>query len=332
MKIDREELLKTLTISAAGVTDREVLEQSNCFIFTEEELITFNGEVMTRVDNPLEITGAVPAADLINLLTKLPDPEITVEDSETELVIKGQRRSAGIVKHAEILLPYDDVPPPKGLRSVPENLMGVLQQATKVCGKEEVQPMTTVVHVTPEKVEACDNFRMFRYELQTGFKRAALIPALGLKPLANITVNKAAYRGGWAHFKTASGHVISIRCDSGDYPNLDPLLAMENPRKVTLPANLADILSRAEVMHEHHDKVVNISITENKIVLKASKDTGWFREWKKIKYTGEPLRFDVNPQFLQQMLEKTRKVEICENRMKLETGEASFVVSLEVVE
>lgn len=333
MKINRKELHETLTISAKGLTKREILAQSNAFIFAGDSLITFNGEVLTRTKNPLDIQGAIPADDLLALLAKFPDEEVEVLIKGEELVVKGSRRAAGITRCAEIELPYDDVPTPKNWGAVPPDLMKVLLQGARVCGKDETQPRTTEIHVTPDMVEACDNFRLFRYMINTAFKKEVLIPASSLESVGNLRATHVDIRKGWVHFKTPSKHIISIRCSSGEYPDLGPMMKLKDPEKVRLPKNLGQILSRAEVMHETaYDARVDITIAEGKLMLKATKEAGWYRETKKVRYAGRPLKFSVHPKFLEEVLKKANQVLIGGNRIKFESGNEVFVVCLEVVE
>lgn len=332
MKVDRQEVLKALTVASVGLTKREILEQSNAFVFVDGEVITFNGEILTRGKSPLEIEGAVPAEDLLKILSKLPDEEVDIRMRSGEMIVKGKRRSAGITRMSDVHLPFEDVPKPKKFRPIPEVLMGVLRQAAYVCGRDETQPRTTEVHVTPSMVESSDNYRLFRYEAETGFREGALIPAASINAIGPLTIEAVSQRGGWVHFRVPGGATLSLRGSVGDYPDLGPHLELDSPEKVILPRNLADILARAEVMQDSdYDAIVDVTIADGMLTLKASKDSGWYRESKRIKYDGRPLRFHVHPRFLADVLQKTNKVLIREDRLKLVAGEAVFVVCLEVV-
>lgn len=323
-----------LSVASVGLTRRELLEQSNCFIFTDEHLITFNGEVLTRVVSPLpEVQGAVSADDLLKLLSKFPDDEVDVFIKGSELRIKAKRRSAGLTLQAEVNLPFEDVPVVKKYRKLPDKVAEVLQRAAKVCGKDETMPRTTEVMVDENLIQACDNYRLFQYEAETGFKQQMLLPASTLSCVEKVPLSGVAVRGGWVHFKTPTGHEISLRCSQGDWPDLSALLDMVEGEEITLPSTLGEILGRAEVMHESaHDAVVDVSIEEMRLTLKAVKDSGWYRETKKIQYKGRPLRFQVHPKFLEDILKETRDVLIEGNRLKLESGPTTFVVCLEVNE
>lgn len=297
-------------------------------------MITFNGEILTRIPNPLpHVEGAVTAEDLHKVLNKFPDDEISVVLKADEIVVKGLRRSAGLKLQAKVSLPFANVPKPKKWRRVPEVLTGVMLQAARVCGRDETQPRTTEIHITEKVVEACDNFRMFRYKLDTRFTKECLIPATSIEAIGSLVFTHVCQDVGWIHFKTTSKHVVSVCCSKGKYPNLTPLLKLNNPRKVVLPANLADILSRAEVMQESSlDSRVQITIANGRLTLKAQKDAGWFKEDKRVSYKGPALKFQVHPKFLMDVLEKTRSVKIADNRMALEAKDVKFLVCLEVTD
>lgn len=333
MKINREELLKILTVAAVGLTPREVFEQSHSFVFTKKRLVTFNGEVFTSIETPLpEIRGAVPAEDLLKLLGKFPDEEVEVVVEDSELRVKGgKRRAFGVTMGAEVHLPYKDVPEPGEWLEIPAELPGTLLQAARVCGRDEAQPRTTEVHVTSSVVEACDNFRLFRYKMETGVEGELLLPASSIEAIGDIPPKKMSIASGWLHLKTKKGHQISLRCSTGKYPDLTTVLQLKSPKKIQLPPNLGDILARAEIMQDYNS-MVGVEISEGSLTLNARKETGWYREQKQVEYSDDPLKFEVNLRFLQEILAKTRKVSIGENKMQIKSGEAVFVVCLEVPE
>lgn len=332
MKINRTSLLELLNVASVGLTARELLEQSNAFVFHNGELITFNGEILTRVTSPLEdVEGAVSADDFYKLLSKFPDDEVEIFVKGEEIRVKAGKRSAGMRRGAEVFLPYSDVPRNKTWHDAPAGLMGTLLQAARVCGRDETQPRTTEVHVTPDRIEASDNFRLFQCMLETGFEAEALLPATSVEKIGAVIPKQIAHRGGWFHVKNRDGHKIAVRCSSGDYPDLEPHLQVEDQRKVVLPKTLVEILSRASVMHETaFDACVTVKIEEGQLTLTAKKETGWYRESEKVKYRGPALRFDVHPKFLEDVLSKTRTVRIGGNRMKIATEDTTFVVCLEM--
>ena len=79
MKINREELLNQLESVQPGLSIREIIEQSSCFVFQDGKVITYNDEIFCSQKTPLKIKGAVLAAPLIALLRKMVETEVDIE-------------------------------------------------------------------------------------------------------------------------------------------------------------------------------------------------------------------------------------------------------------
>jgi len=331
MKVNRLELLESLQFSRLGVSRNETLEQSNAFVFSEGEVITFNDEVMTCAPCVLDFTAAVIADEFLKLMQKIPDDEIEVLLKDDEVVLKGKRKSAGVTCFSEILLPYDAVPGPKKWHDLVDGAVVTLVQASRTCGKDASQELTTMVHVTPDRIEACDNWRLFRMDHDTGFPEECLLPSESVRLLDGLGIEKVSLNGGWAHFKNEKNQVISIRSSNEKYhEGLDALLEMEDSSQVSLPANMADIISRVIVMMSSDEEPnVRIKLKSGLLVIESRKASGWYRERKKVKYSGEEMEFDINPKFLVELLKRTRKVEVSpSHRMKIEVDGVQFVVAL----
>ncbi len=331
MKVKREEFLALLTEATIGLSKKEILEQSNCFIFHKGLVLTFNDEIFFSCESPLDFDAIVPAEDLLKILTRLPDEEIDVRLESNEMILEGKRRDVGITVEAELHLPFDAVPSPgKWLRLTPD-LPGMLQQAARTCGSDETQYKTTCVHVTPDLVEASDNYRIFRADLQTGFNSEILIPASSINTLSKIILKRVNVGEGWVHFTTGARRLISIRCSHETYhEGIEEMLVVEGT-EISLPKNLGEMIGRAEVMNiTGYDARISLTIHENLLQIMSQKDGGWFREKKRIKYSGERLRFDVHPQFMAEVLERTHKIIIGSSKLKLEAEGIQFVVSLDM--
>jgi hypothetical protein len=70
-RINREEFLRNLESVEPGLSPREILEQSSCFIFQKGWIKTFNDEVACKIKSPLKLEGAVQAAPLLAILSAI---------------------------------------------------------------------------------------------------------------------------------------------------------------------------------------------------------------------------------------------------------------------
>lgn len=333
MKVNREELVKILKVARIGTTPKELIEQSHSFVFSEGEILTFNDEIMVKGPCPLDFTTAVPADDFEGILARIPDEEIDISLHGNEVLIKGRRKRAGISCFQDILLPFNAVPAPSKWSKLKKDVEGVLQQAARTCGKDLTQILSTLVYVTPDRIEASDNFRLFRQEITTGFPKEVLLPASSIGTLGSLSLRKVSIGKGWAHFRTKADQIISIRCYHGKYhakKEMDSVLELKEGKKITLPKNLGKIISRTEIMSgSGYDSRIHMAIAGGILKVTSRKDSGWYREKKKIDYDGEDISFYINPDFLVEVLQKTRTVRIAEGKMKIAAKGMQFVVSLE---
>lgn len=334
MKVNREELLNALKFAKLGTPTRgETLEQSNAFVFVGGNLITFDDEIMTRSPSPFEedVEVAVLADEFLKLVEKFPDEELDITIKGEEIHLKGNKKDAGVTCFNEILLPYDAVPKPGKMTELHQDTPKMLQQAARTCGNDVTQELTTVVHVSPDMIEACDNWRMFRVNIPTGFNEEGLLPASSIMKLNGLNLSAVSIVDGWAHFKTNENKVISIRCSKEKYhEGMDQLLNIGDAEQVNLPPNLSDVINRTIVMmNVEDDPKIKVHLKEGQLVLESRKESGWYKERKGIKYSGKDIVFEVNPKFLMEILQRTRKVFISQKkRMKIVDDNIIFVVAM----
>ncbi len=334
MPIPRSVLLVKLTEAAVGLSKKPDLEQSSSFIFKGDRLTTFNGNIMVRTKSPLSFDAVVSASDMLGMLSKIPDDEVEISCNESELRIRStdNRRKAGITMAVGIHSPITDIPMPakESWSGIKEGVSEALQQAARVCTNDETQSLTSCVHITPKMIEACDNLRLLRTTINTGFSEDVLLPAESLIAIRDIEITKVSMGKGWVHFKTAAGAVVSLASNNETYHDgLDEILALDKPEKITLPANLKEILDRALVMSSaKEDARIGVKIADGELTVTSFKEGAWYKEKRKVKYAGRVLDFDIDPDFLSQVLERTRDVKVDQKRMKIVVDKTQFVVEL----
>ena len=112
MRINREELLSVLESVSPGLAQREIIEQSSCLVFHNENVITFNDEIFCSRKSPLKFEGAIRAAPFLALLNKLTEDTLSIEINESGLLIKGKRKRATLIREKEVSLPIEDIEQP----------------------------------------------------------------------------------------------------------------------------------------------------------------------------------------------------------------------------
>jgi len=332
MKIERRKFLSTLQSIVCATSRHEILEQSNCFIFTEDSIMAFNGEVYARIAFKSSWKFAINANDLIKLLSKIPDKEIKLELKDNQLIVIGKKKRAGLTIENEILLPVEEIPfPEKKMTKIRDNTLENLAIASKICigGNEDYR--ISHVYLTPTKIQATDRFRVLCIDFSAGYG-PILIPASAILSLPDTKFDKIKIENGW-FFVANKDIFVGICCSLDPYYEeniISDAFKMEDSSKIQLPKEMESAIERALIMAEDDaSKLANISLTKKSIIIKTQKDSGWYEEKQPARYKGADMKIVVGLSLFKDLLSKTHKALINKNKMKMKKDNIEFVIPLE---
>jgi DNA polymerase III sliding clamp (beta) subunit (PCNA family) len=331
MKINRERLLSDLELVKAGLSPREILEQSSCFCFQDGLVMTFNDEVSCRKETELNIVGAVQAASLLAILDKVEEPDLDVRENEDgELEFKGDGKTFAIIKDAQIFLPVDRVEMPEKWHPLPKELIEAIGLVKHCVSTDESRFLLTCVHIGPEFVESCDNQQVMRVTIKTGLKKDVLVRGTSIAHITSLAMDEIAMTQNWLHFRNQNGLIFSCRRYTEDYPSMDSVLNFKGTA-ITIPKGLAATCTRAAIFASSDgaaDPAVRVSLMKGKVRILGEGLTGWYKEIKSIAYDGEPLDFFIAPDLLKHIAEKYSDAEVSEERLKVQGGSWKYVTAL----
>jgi DNA polymerase III sliding clamp (beta) subunit (PCNA family) len=336
MKTNREELLKNLELLRPGLAQKEIIEQSTCFVFHEGRALTYNDEIAVSHDIDIELEGAVKAKEMLALLGKLKDEEVEMTVKGAELIVKGKRAEAGITMENEILLPVDDISIPEKFKKLPKGFAEAVAFCVFSAGKDLTRPALTCIHMTELIVESSDGHRITRYGLEeggAGFKKPVLLPADAAAQLAGFNLEKYALDKSWIHFKTTKGTVISCRIVEGDFPHdmITQYLEIEGPQ-IGFPDSLSEMLDRAGVFTaEASSEQVVIEVKGSKMTISGKGPSGWYKEACRAKSEGD-FKIGISPAYLKAIIEHGSTAIIGESLVKFEGGNFEHAVMQMVLE
>jgi len=324
MNIDRETFLTDLEMVKAGLSPREFIEQSSCFVFQRGEVMTFNDEIACRKEVGLKVTGAVTASTLLDILGKLNDTELEVlENDQGELEFRGAERRFGCTKDAEVFLPIDRVENPKNWVPLAEGFTQAVDKVARCVSTDESRFILTCVHLHPDFVEACDNLQLMRVKMKTGLEKSALVRGSSLSQIVLLGMNEMALGKSWVHFRNKAGLVFSCRKFDDEYPVLDKLMKFEGD-EVELPRTLVEVSDRAEVFatDKSGDPLIEVTLSKGKepskgvITITGRGLSGWYKEKKSVKYNGPKVMFFIAPVVLQFVAEKYQDAVLGGNKLR----------------
>lgn len=318
MKINREIFLNDLQMVKPGLSPREFIEQSSCFVFQDNMVMTFNDEISCRKKVDLDITGAIQAQSLLAILERMDDPDLMVEENDKgEVEFRGKRKAFGVTKDAEVFLPVDKVEKPQKWRNLPAGFLEAIGKVQHCASTDESKFLLTCIHLHPDYIEACDNKQLMRWTLKTEMDEPVLIRSSSLNPAVELGMDKIALTTSWVHFKNQAGLIYSCRRYTEDYHDFNKFIAFKG-HPMVIPRGLADASERAAVFatDKAGDPFVKVTIKDRKIRIVGEGLTGWFREIKKVAYDGPPMEFVIAPELLKYISEKHKDAEVAKGKLK----------------
>ncbi len=330
--INRKKLINELESVKKGISSKNLIEQSNSFIFTKNKIITYNDDVYAMTSTDVDIEGVIEAESLLKLLYKIKDEEIKVGVNDNELQIKGKKFSSGILLDSEIRLPIDDVTIPKKMIKLKDDFTECAKQACLTAGKALSEPILTCVHIYENKIESCDNDRITICNLKQEFGFDILVPAKNLFDLCTADLTSVYVDDSWIHFKTNDGVFLSTRLFNEKFLDVQQFIPDTDVEKniIKFPSEINDILARADTFSKDahsQEKNVQITINKKKMEITSQNEIGWFKERILTKCT-EDFSFTINIEFLLGILRTTNEIFIIDNMIYFETDNSIHLIQL----
>lgn len=331
--MDREKLIAILQSTRAGLADKDIVEHASSFIFANEQVLAFNGEISVHYPLPLDFEGVVPADKLLAFLDKGKKDEIKLEASGNELLLKCGRAKAGIVLSSEIPEYLESLKiPRKGWAPIPDGFVDALQFCFFSVSRDMTKPVLTCVHIVKDIIESCDAFRATRRILSKSANLdELLIPAPVIKYLRRFGITEYANDNTWIHFRNEDEAILSCRLFQGQYPALKELLNFDiKGTSISFPDSLGEMLDGAGVFADAEfdtDRSVAITVQDGKLIVRAEGGEGWFEQSARAKGIKD-LNFTIHPGFLQEVLKHSGEAKLTERTILFKGENFVHVVSL----
>jgi DNA polymerase III sliding clamp (beta) subunit (PCNA family) len=332
MKVDKKQLKGALEIVKPGLANKETIEQTTSFAFLGDRVVTYNDEI--SISHPiagLELTGAVQAEEMYQLLNKVKTDEIELTITDTEIQITSGRTTAGLALKL-VKLPLEEVEGEKNWKALPKDFIHFAKFAMDSCSTDMSTPKLTCICAHSNGcIEGSDGYRIAKCQLKEEMPvKTFLVPSSFIPVLANLQPTKIAEGEGWIHFKTELNTEISCRIYDEEYPDTSSMTKVKG-HTVLLPHSTSEVLDRAMVFSKRShflDEVVLIVIEKNRIKVSSESKAGWFKEEINIHYDGPQIAFKITPTLLKDILEETQACIYNDKALKFEGEGWVYVMAL----
>ena len=330
MKIKRKVLLDALKAVQPGLASKELLEQSQSFIFTDGFVVTYNDEVAVSYPIDIDLEGAVVAKDFFGLVNKIKADEFELTIKGNELLLKGSKAKSGLRLEKKITLPIDAVGVPEEWIDLPDLFCDGINFCLFSASKNEAHAALTCLHINGDFIESCDNHRITRFDMGEGaglaFPTPLLVSASICKDIAASKPIEYGVTKGWLHFRNENEVTFSCRYYNNiDYPNFDEFLEVSGT-PFTFPAELHEVMDRAKVMS--NGERVTLILETKELIVTSENENGWFEESIECDCKCEPIEFDIQPEFMNSLLSFKGEITIGNGRLFFQNDEFIHVVKL----
>ena len=333
MRINREKLLEQLESVMPGLSPREIIQQSSCFIFKKKKVVTYNDEIACTQDCLLPFEGAVQAKPLIDILRKLKEDTIEVDTKDGELLIKGKNKRMGITMDAEILLPIETVENPEEWANLPDDFADAISIVQHCASGDETRFALTCIHLHPKWIESCDAHQAARYMTEMPIEKPILVRKDSIKYIVSLDMTEISETESWVHFRSPANLILSCRRWEEDFPELTDILKVTGT-PTQFPKGLVDAIDKAQVFSTENaeENQITIELQPDKLRITGRGVNGYYKEITQIKYKGKPLAFQIAPQLLADLIKRHNSCEILIDKIKVAAGKYTYVSVLQAKE
>lgn len=330
--IEKGDLLKALDRIKPALSREE-----GQYLFMGDKIASYNNEdICIVVPFPIGFSGSVGSDAFYKLISGTTD-DIQLKLKENQIVVKAGSASFGLA-HTE----SEDVR--KMVESLEHDalqwrpLVEEMRRAIVLCSfsasKDTTKPHLMGVYVGEGSVMSSDNYRISWYQLEEGIRRSFLVPATSVVHLVNYDfLDEYALTDSWVHFK-GEDMIFSALLLAEEFPQkAKDFFPEEEKESFDLPEELTAVLDKALILLQKDsllDKQTTLTFDKSSVICSAEKqDLGWFKEAIAMKGPKKPVKAEINPVFLKEILKRsTQAIFVDENRMMFVSDNFKHLISL----
>jgi len=339
--MNRKELLKALNLVEPGLSPKESIEQSDCYVFSKDRVVTFNDDIAVSTIAHTGFEGAVHAKTLYTILSRMKEKEIELSMRDEILYINGKKGKGGMRVHEDILLPMDEIKCEKTWVPVPHGFIEALRFCLNAAATNPDMGILTGVHVSQYYTQATDNFRVARryyQDLEMPFNDF-IIPGKSILQLIKYDISEMFLSDSWVHFRVGDEIDIACRIYNEDFPNINKFFDRKFKGEVIeLPDDFVEIIKRADVFSLPDDElevyILHVSLKDGKIRIKSGdkdskKSAGFWNEVAEVDYDKDEIGFYSSPPHLVEMFNVTREITLGKKLLRFEReGDFIFITGM----
>jgi len=339
MKTTKSELLKMLSAVKPGLAKKEVVEQMGRFIFTGENIATYNDRVCIHYPFEFEAPFSVKASKFYNTVSGLDSENVDMRLDGNNVVIDTER-SKGVFSTKV----QDDVGPTlsniiKEIEEcewyeVPKDFIKAID-LVKFSASSDNTSTWACVRFDGRNVYCGADHRFSWYKFDEPLTDAPfMIKATNIDAISPFDIKAFALSESWPHFATEDEVIFSARLTKGEYTDPTNPFSEDKGKEIKLPhSTLEDVEFVAIIQAEdmEMERTVKLIIENKKITFWAEKEDGHIERTSDTDIEMDEKRVvGINPVFLKQILSKAEgmKTYLSDKLLSFDSEKFKHLVSL----
>jgi DNA polymerase III sliding clamp (beta) subunit (PCNA family) len=257
MKINREEFTKALAAVRPGLAKKDIIEQATHFIFTGNEVTTYNDYICISYPLKTDFRCTVDADKLYKVLAGMEAKQIDVEVKKDEFLISTKKTKSGLAsfkegKILEYIVGLGLKEKDKKWKPLPSNFIEGMYLCMFSASTDMTHGALTCVYLKGENIFASDDLRISWFTMDGTVDKKMFIPVQSAVELVKFPVVEYAVSTiegvtSWIHFRTKDHVMFSTRTMAGEYPSVEEHFEIEG-KKLTLPKELKGAVKYVSVL------------------------------------------------------------------------------------
>lgn len=326
----KSDLKKVVDAMKPAFKANDIAEFGKYLFFLKDKTFAYNGAMSIVLDYKSDVEFAVPAVEFTKFLDKVKADEVELAIDEA-INIKAGKATASFAKNDFILNKAKELPlqVPETFDALPKDFVQAMKMCQYSVGKDKSFEALTYLYVHKNRAASTDNYRVSQYLMGDELKDDLYIPGEALKYLISYDVNEYKLADGAIYFKGKDNAVFITRTSSLPFPEYESYMEGQG-LELEFPVAMKEMVDTASVTVDgivEVDKNVKIEIANNNIKVHSENEVGKVVVEEKIDSDAEASIL-INPAFLSTILDITRKITLCENRIIFSTEKFRHVVAL----
>lgn len=326
----KSDLKKVVDAMKPAFKANDIAEFGKYLFFLKDKAFAYNGAMSIVLSYKSDVEFAVPAVEFTKFLEKVKAEEIELTIGES-IDIKAGKATASFAKNDFILNKAKELPLqiPESFDALPKDFVQAMKMCQYSVGKDKSFEALTYLYIHKNRAASTDNYRVSQYLMDNELQNDLYIPGEALRYLISYDVNEYKLADGAIYFKGKDNAVFITRTSNLPFPAYESYMEGTGT-ELEFPESMKDMVDTASVTVDglvEVDKNVKIEIFKNVIKVHSENEIGKVVVEEKIA-TDTEASILINPAFLSTILDITRKVTLCENRMIFSTNNFKHVVAL----